>query len=75
MEEKTQMILAIRAPPGSKIELPKNDLSMPSANEYHDLLSYLKKKYRVRKKLTGGRTAEKVRPRLKTTMAKAWKYP
>jgi hypothetical protein len=47
VEEKSQMILAIRAPPGSKIELPKNDHSMPSANEYHDLLSYLKKKYRI----------------------------
>ena len=41
------MILAIRAPPGSKIDITKNDHSMHSANEYRDLLSYLKKKYKI----------------------------
>jgi hypothetical protein len=42
VEEKTQMILAIRAPPGSKIKLPK-----PRPSEYHELLSYLKEKYKI----------------------------
>jgi hypothetical protein len=41
------MILAIRAPPGSKIEVPSAEESNPTKNDFKDLYSYLGKKYKI----------------------------
>jgi hypothetical protein len=47
-KEKNQMILAIRAPPGSKIEVPpRNEYHNSCANEFPGLYSYLAKKYKI----------------------------
>jgi len=41
------MILAIRAPPGSKIEVPSPDDANPTPNDLKHLYSYLGKKYKI----------------------------